>query len=88
MRLLLLGCTGFVGRELVPLLLEGGHQLSLVSRRLPRGFETERADGRVEWLMVNVAPEGPWLVAASVALAGAGVVWGLHVLGRQTNASS
>ena len=45
-------------------------------------------DGRVEWLMVNVAPEGPWLVAASVALAGAGVVWGLHVLGRQTNASS
>ena len=45
-------------------------------------------DGRVEWLMVNVSPEGPWLVAASVALAGAGVVWGLHVLGRQTNESS
>ncbi|MFO7630136.1 MAG: TIGR01777 family oxidoreductase [Prochlorococcaceae cyanobacterium] len=36
MRLLLLGCTGFVGRDLVPLLLELGHQVTLVSRqRLP-----------------------------------------------------
>ncbi len=34
MRLLLLGCSGFVGRELVPLLLELGHQLTLVSRQL------------------------------------------------------
>ncbi len=33
MRLLLLGCTGFVGRELVPFLLELGHELTLVSRR-------------------------------------------------------
>jgi uncharacterized protein (TIGR01777 family) len=33
MRLLLLGCTGFVGRDLVPYLLELGHQVTLVSRR-------------------------------------------------------
>lgn len=33
MRLLLLGCTGFVGRELVPLLLTRGHQLVVVSRQ-------------------------------------------------------
>ena len=33
MRLLLLGCTGFVGRDLVPYLLELGHQLTIVSRR-------------------------------------------------------
>jgi len=32
-RLLLLGCSGFVGRELVPYLLELGHQLTLVSRQ-------------------------------------------------------
>ena len=38
MRLLLFGCTGFVGRELLPLLLEAGHQLTVVSRRLARGF--------------------------------------------------
>ncbi|MEI6030085.1 MAG: TIGR01777 family oxidoreductase [Synechococcaceae cyanobacterium ELA739] len=33
MRLLLLGCSGFVGRELVPFLLKLGHSLTLVSRR-------------------------------------------------------
>jgi uncharacterized protein (TIGR01777 family) len=33
MRLLLLGCTGLVGRELVPFLLELGHSLVVVSRR-------------------------------------------------------
>jgi uncharacterized protein len=32
-RLLLLGCSGFVGRELVPFLLELGHQLTVVSRQ-------------------------------------------------------
>jgi uncharacterized protein len=32
-RLLLLGCSGFVGRELVPFLLELGHCLTLVSRQ-------------------------------------------------------
>jgi NAD dependent epimerase/dehydratase family enzyme len=32
MRLLLLGCSGFVGRELVPFLLELGHSLTLISR--------------------------------------------------------
>ena len=33
MRLLLLGCSGFVGRELVPYLLELGHSLTVVSRQ-------------------------------------------------------
>ena len=32
-RLLLLGCSGFVGRELVPFLLELGHELTVVSRQ-------------------------------------------------------
>ncbi len=46
MRLLLLGCTGFVGRELVPQLLNNGHQLTLVSRKtnreLARSLQTEK----------------------------------------------
>ena len=33
MHLLLVGCTGFVGRELVPLLLKAGHDLTVVSRK-------------------------------------------------------
>jgi hypothetical protein len=33
MHLLLIGCTGFVGRALVPALLQRGHELTLLSRR-------------------------------------------------------
>ena len=33
MRLLLLGCTGFVGKELVPTLLNEDHELYIVSRK-------------------------------------------------------
>ncbi|MEB3241117.1 MAG: TIGR01777 family protein, partial [Synechococcus sp.] len=33
MRLLLLGCTGCVGRELVPMLQAAGHSLTVVSRQ-------------------------------------------------------
>ncbi len=33
MQILLVGCSGFVGRELVPLLLGQGHRLSLLSRQ-------------------------------------------------------
>ena len=37
MRLLLIGCTGLVGRGLVPLLRQQGHALVLVSRRAGQG---------------------------------------------------
>ena len=60
MRLLLLGCTGFVGRELVPQLLQAGHQLTLVSRRLARGYAAEQADGRLTWLQFDPAVESSW----------------------------
>ena len=33
MQLLLFGCTGFIGSELVPRLLSSGHQITIVSRR-------------------------------------------------------
>ena len=33
MRLLLLGCTGFVGKELVPTLLNENHEIFIVSRK-------------------------------------------------------
>ncbi len=36
MRLLLLGCTGFIGSELVPRLLSSGHKLTIVSRMKKR----------------------------------------------------
>ena len=60
MRLLLFGCTGFVGRELLPLLLEAGHQLTLVSRRLARGYDAERADGRLTWMQFDPSSSSTW----------------------------
>ncbi len=53
MRLLLLGCTGLVGRELVPMLRQAGHQLTLVSRQ-------RRPDPAVEWLQLDPADPRSW----------------------------
>ena len=33
MKLLLTGCTGFIGRELIPLLIKEGHSLTVISRQ-------------------------------------------------------
>jgi hypothetical protein len=60
MRLLLFGCTGFVGSELVPRLLQAGHQLTVVSRRLARGFEAERSEGRLVWLQMDPTKSATW----------------------------
>jgi len=58
LRLLLLGCTGFVGRELVPYLLELGHTLTLLSRR-PNPFP-ELAGDRLIGLNLDPADPASW----------------------------
>ncbi len=58
MRLLLLGCTGFVGRELVPFLLNLGHQLTLVSRRARP--DSEAADPRLTTLCCDPSDPASW----------------------------
>jgi len=57
-RLLLLGCSGFVGRELVPFLLELGHTITLVSRR-PQPFPTLAVD-RLLCLKLDPADPASW----------------------------
>jgi uncharacterized protein (TIGR01777 family) len=57
-RLLLLGCSGFVGRELVPFLLELGHSLTLVSRR-SRPFPALASD-RLVCLALDPADPASW----------------------------
>ena len=61
MRLLLVGCTGFVGRELVPQLLAAKHQLILVSRKAASGFDQARQTGQLQWLQINPADPDSWL---------------------------
>jgi uncharacterized protein (TIGR01777 family) len=57
-RLLLLGCSGFVGRALVPYLLELGHGITLVSRR-SQPFPSLGAD-RLKSLVFDPADPASW----------------------------
>jgi uncharacterized protein (TIGR01777 family) len=57
-RLLLLGCSGFVGRALVPYLLELGHGITLVSRR-SQPFPSLAAD-RLKSLVFDPADPASW----------------------------
>ncbi|QEY32909.1 TIGR01777 family protein [Synechococcus sp. RSCCF101] len=58
MRLLLIGCSGFVGRELVPMLLEAGDTITLISRRSghPAGLEHPG----LRCLQLDPAEEASW----------------------------
>ena len=58
MRLLLLGCSGFVGRELVPFLLELGHELTIVSRN-PQPFPALVSE-RIACLSLDPAAASSW----------------------------
>ena len=77
MRLLLIGCTGLVGRELVPCLQAAGHQLTLVSRGpAPAGFAGVEASA-LAWIRCNPAAAESWLPGTPLATAlaaAAGVV--------------
>ncbi len=54
MKLLLLGCTGFIGRELAPLLLNKGHKITLVSRKAAEEFSMN--DDKTNYSFINVNP--------------------------------
>ena len=59
MRLLLLGCTGLVGRELVPLLLAAGHTLTVVSRQ-------QRQMAGVTCLQADPARQESWAAGSAL----------------------
>ena len=58
MKLLLLGCSGFVGKELVPYLLQLGHAITLVSRQ-PQPFPALVGE-RLNVLRLNPADPESW----------------------------
>jgi uncharacterized protein (TIGR01777 family) len=72
MRLLLLGCTGLVGRELIPMLQAAGHHLTVVSRR-PQAVACPSLAQPLTWLQLDPAqadawaPEGPLHQALAAA---------------------
>ncbi len=60
MRLLLLGCTGFIGSELVPRLIHSGHQITLVSRKKISQVNFEDNFSNVTFLEANPSSYTSW----------------------------
>ena len=60
MRLLLLGCTGFVGKELVPSLLKEGHQLYIVSRKNIDKLKINIPMDKIQFLKIDLSKKQNW----------------------------
>ena len=60
MRLLLMGCTGFIGRELVPQLLSAGHHVTLISRKNHKDLSQKLASNQLILLQKNPADATSW----------------------------
>ncbi len=60
MRLLLLGCTGFIGSELVPILIQSGHELTIVSRKKSRENKFAKYKEKITFLNSNPSSTESW----------------------------
>ena len=60
MRLLLLGCTGFVGKELVPALLKENHELFIVSRKSINNLSLNLDIKKFKFLNINLSIKENW----------------------------
>ena len=60
MRLLLLGCTGFVGKELVPALLKEGHELCIISRKNINNLKINIPLGKFKFLKIDLSKKQNW----------------------------
>ncbi len=60
MNLLLIGCTGFVGRELIPLLLNEGHKLTVVTRNPKKALSTIDLGRESNILNIDPAKSSSW----------------------------
>ncbi len=60
MRLLLLGCTGFVGKELVPALLKEGHELCIISRKNINNLKINIPLDKFKFLKINLSKKQNW----------------------------
>ena len=60
MRLLLLGCTGFVGKELVPALLKEGHELYIISRKNINNLKLNIPLDKFNFLKIDLSKKQNW----------------------------
>ena len=57
MRLLLLGCTGFIGKELVPTLLNENHDICIVSRNPISKLKLDLDFSKFKFVQIDLSKE-------------------------------
>jgi len=60
MRLLLLGCTGFVGKELVPTLLNKNHEIYIISRKPISKLKLDLDFNNFKFFQIDLSKEKNW----------------------------
>ena len=60
MKLLLTGCTGLIGRELIPLLIKEGHSLTIISRQSKDKLKKIAINSSIEIIQMNPAKSSSW----------------------------
>ena len=60
MRILMLGCTGFIGKSLIPRLISEGHELCLISRKNIDQLKINSSLEKIAFLKLNLAQERSW----------------------------
>jgi len=60
MKLLLTGCTGLIGRELIPLLIKEGHSLTVISRRPKEKLKMIFKESSLKFIQMNPAEAASW----------------------------
>ena len=60
MKLLLTGCTGFIGRELIPLLIKERHSLTIISRQSKGKIKAIANDQSISFIKMNPAESSAW----------------------------
>ena len=60
MKLLLIGCTGFIGKELIPLLIKEGHSLTVISRQSKEKLKALGNNQSINLVQMNPAESASW----------------------------
>ena len=60
MKLFLTGCTGFIGKELIPLLIKEGHTLTVISRQSKEKLKPISNQSNLSIIQMNPAESSSW----------------------------
>ena len=60
MKLFLTGCTGFIGKELIPLLIKEGHSLTVISRQSKEQLKITFNDSDIRFIQMNPTESSSW----------------------------